>query len=207
MQAEFYLNPHNSSAQYLIGKMETLSPAIAIPEQVHGNKVQYIDSEGDYSEVDGLITDMPGITLVLKVADCVPVYIFDAEKQLIALVHSGWRGTVHSIVPNVIRKFIEFGSQVENIHLFLGPAICKNCFEVGENVAEQFEDTAKSLQSNGKWLADLHQQIIFQCLAEGVFRNHINASSICTFEDTACHSYRRDGENAGRMIAAMRMYT
>ncbi len=206
MQADFYLNPQIASAKDYLQDNKIRPTPLAIPEQIHGNRVQYIHSEGNYSEMDGLITDTPGITLILKVADCVPVYLYDSEKKVIGLVHAGWRGTVNSIVPHAIRIFIENGSQIDKVHLFLGAAICKNCFEVGVEVAEQFDDSAKFSQSNGKWMADLHQQIISQCLEEGIERNHINTSSICTFEDPSCHSFRRDGDNAGRMIAAMRIH-
>ena len=205
MHADFYLNPHNFLAKDLLGKKEMQPNLFAIPEQIHGNRVKYIYSAGKYSGIDGLITDIPGITLVLKVADCVPVYIYDSEQKMIGLVHSGWRGSVNSIVPNAIRIFVKNGSNIDKIHLFLGAAICKYCFEVGKEVAEKFDDSAKFPQSNEKWMADLHQHIILQCLSEGIIRNHINTSSICTYEKTFCHSYRRDGENAGRMIATMRI--
>ena len=205
MQADFYLNPNKSSIIDLFSR-EGIKPSdCAMPEQVHGNKVLFIHSPGEYAGMDGLLTNTPGITLLLKVADCVPVFLSDSKMKVVGLVHSGWRGTVKGIVPNAIRTFIEKGSQVEDIQLFLGPAICESCFEVGEKVAEQFDDSAIITQPKGKYFAHLHQQIISQCLGAGIVEENIITSSICTFEDSSCHSYRRDGDDAGRMVAAMRI--
>lgn len=93
----------------------------------------------DYQDVDGLITNVPGITLVTLYADCVPIYLVDPVRRAIGLCHSGWRGTVQGIGEVTVRKMTEaFGSQPEDLIGCIGPSICEDCFEVGPEVAEEF---------------------------------------------------------------------
>ena len=95
----FYQNTNNHTVHELIIRDNRLNPEqFAIPEQIHSTKVQYINSPGNYNKVDGLITDNPNIMLTLKVADCVPIYLYIPDSKIIGLVHSGWRGTVNGII-------------------------------------------------------------------------------------------------------------
>ena len=205
MEAELYLNPQKISVYNLAQNADICHSGLALPEQIHGNKVQYIHSPGEFSEVDGLVTKTSDVTLILKVADCVPIFLFDPAINMIGLVHSGWRGTANGIVSNAIKTFLDKGSKVKDIHLFLGHSICQNCYAVDKEVAEHFSHQVKTLHQNGKWLVGLQGEIILQSLAEGVKITNITTSSVCSFEDLACHSYRRDGKDAGRMVAIMRI--
>lgn len=95
----------------------------------------------DYEDVDGLVTDEPQLALATFYADCVPLYFVDVKKKAIGLAHSGWRGTVGAMgacMVDTMRK--EFGSLPENLHVAIGPSICQNCYEVGEEVAEAFRE-------------------------------------------------------------------
>ncbi len=91
-----------------------------------------------YTDVDGLITDIPGICLVTSFADCVPLYFVDPVRKAIGLTHSGWRGTVGKIGKITVEKMQkEFGSDPKNIVAAVGPSICQDCYEVSEDVIER----------------------------------------------------------------------
>ena len=179
------------------------SEMLAIPEQIHSADIKYIDTSGEYIGTDGLITDNHDIILIIKVADCVPVYLYEPKSQLIGLVHCGWRGTAGDIVPNTIQLMREMGANENEISIFLGPAIGFCCYEVDEDVAEKFNKNTKRKMESGKWKVGLHEHICLQLAEIGIPTSNIMASDICTFESQDCHSYRRDGEKAGRMFAFM----
>ncbi len=99
-----------------------------------------IYTDRDYNDVDGIITNEPGITLVTSYADCVPLYFVDVENKAIGLSHSGWRGTVGRIGKKTIEAMQkEYGTKPENVITAIGPSICANCYEVSEDVAAAFE--------------------------------------------------------------------
>ena len=95
--------------------------------------------ERDYRDVDELITNIPGITLVTFYADCVPLYLLDPVHKAIGLSHSGWRGTVKRMGFHTLSAMGKaFGTRPEEVIACIGPSICKSCFEVGEEVVEEF---------------------------------------------------------------------
>ena len=95
--------------------------------------------ERGYTDVDGLVTNVPGLTLVTFYADCVPLYIADPVHRAVGLSHSGWRGTVHRMGLVTVQKMQElYGSRPEDLICCIGPSICGDCFEVGGEVAEEF---------------------------------------------------------------------
>lgn len=144
----------------------------------------------DYQDVDGLITNEPGVVLACFYADCVPLYFVDPENKAIGLAHSGWRGTVNRMGAHMVQQMAEaFGSKSENIIAAVGPSICRDCYEVSEDVAREFKavfpDTA--VVSNGKepgkyqldlWLAN---RLVLE--AAGVLPENIAVTDICT-----CHN-------------------
>ena len=93
----------------------------------------------DYDNVDGLITNIPNITLSTFYADCVPLYFYDPVHRVIGLSHAGWRGTVNNIAKETINKMNnEFDSSPYDIVCAIGPSICVNCYEVSKDVADEF---------------------------------------------------------------------
>ena len=217
VSAVFSLNPSKYSRKEITRKLEKNTENLAVPEQVHSTVVEFARFPGIYPVADGLVTINSNILLTLKVADCVPVYLYAPRKKIIGLVHSGWRGTAGKIVPNAIQLMQKNGAEIEEIRCFLGPAIGICCYEVDSNVAHEFDDEAKikienacppfrvdqNDQSWGKWKVGLHKQISLQLTATGIPLENIKTSNMCTFESRDCHSYRRDGKNAGRMFAFM----
>lgn len=147
-------------------------------------------SKKDYTDVDGLLTNEPGIVLVTFFADCVPLYFVDPVKKAIGLSHSGWRGTVNRMGAETIRKMTEnYGSNPEDLIAAVGPSICMSCYEVGVEVAEEFlrafpkEEERKEIlkrKEDGKYLLNLQKANYFIMRDAGVKKEHISVTDICT---------------------------
>lgn len=100
-----------------------------------------ITRERDYTDIDGLITNVPGICLVTTYADCVPLYFLDPVKKVIALSHSGWRGTVGKIGKKTVELMHDnFGSDPADILAAVGPSVCQDCYEVSADVIDRFKE-------------------------------------------------------------------
>ena len=201
----FAFNPDRST-RFSIALESGFSPdSFAIPQQVHSTRVKWVEVPGKYTGVDGLITSKTNLILTLKVADCVPVYFFEQTQHMIGLVHSGWRGTVGGIIINTVKMMQKYEADIGKILVYMGPAIGGCCYEVDTEVADSFDNVAKLKVNNRKWKIDLHKQIRLQLIESGISFGNIQASAICTYESQICHSYRRDGSEAGRMYAFMGM--
>ena len=205
VNAVFSLNPSQYSRKEITRKLDYNAKDLAIPEQVHSTVVEFARFPGMHPAADGLVTTNSNILLTLKVADCVPVYLYEPRKNMIGLVHSGWRGTVGKIVPNAIQLMQKNGAETGEIRCFLGPAIGICCYEVGVEVAHKFDDEAKMKLEDRKWKVGLHDQISLQLASSGILEENIQTSDMCTYESRDCHSYRRDGDNVGRMFAFMEL--
>lgn len=168
--------------------------------------------ERDYRDVDGLITDVPGITLVTFYADCVPLYLVDQAHRAIGLSHSGWRGTVKRMGQVTMDAMKEaFGTRPEDLTVCIGPSICRDCFEVGEEVAEAFAEAFDARYRDelysangkpGKYQLDLWKanEIIFR--EAGVPKGQIHTTNICTMcNSDHLFSHRRVGEERGNLAA------
>lgn len=171
----------------------------------------------DYTDVDGLVTDEPGLVLVTSYADCVPLYFLDPVRRAIGLSHSGWRGTVGCMGAETVRKMPqEFGSRPENIIAAVGPCICSDCYEVSEEVAEQFrarfgEHAEEMLRDGisggpGKYQLDLRAANLRVLLDAGLLREHITVSDLCTCcNSEILWSHRATKGKRGGMAAFLRL--
>lgn len=146
-----------------------------------------ITREKEFFDVDGLITNEPGVTLATFYADCVPLYFLDPVHKAIGLSHSGWKGTVGKIGQETILAMKKaYGSKPEELLVAIGPSICQECYEVSEDVAIEFKkvfsEPKKILQEkeNGKYQLDLWaaNRIILE--EAGVQAEHITMPDICT---------------------------
>jgi YfiH family protein len=196
---------------------------ITTAEQVHGSKVSVVTLPGVCMPgADALVTNHPNILLLLNFADCVPIFVFDPFNRVIALIHSGWRGTD----TNITRKTIdvmkkEFGTDPTKCVAAIGPCIGFERYEVGLNVAELFRNSdggngAPSThvvvpfnEFKGTYLLNLRQVVFHQLAAAGFRINAIAVSDECTVSNkTDFFSHRRDGEigiKTGRMAALIGM--
>lgn len=145
----------------------------------------------DYSDVDGLITNIPGITLATFYADCVPLYFVDPVHKAIGLSHSGWRGTVERMGCVTLKAMREaFGTNPKDVIAAIGPSICQDCYEVSEDVAMAFKDAfplGKDIYRKGhmtdegqKYQLDLWKANEYILLESGVLQEHIEKPGICT---------------------------
>lgn len=173
---------------------------------VHKDRVVMVDKLTESQNIlacDALITNNRQQLLSLTVADCLPIYFYDQEKQAIALAHAGWRGVVLNIAGRVVDKFIKhYQSNPENILVFIGPHIQKCHFEVNDDVSSQFAEKYL-VKREDKIYIDLSQVVFDQLLSSGLSFRHVKISDDCTFcLDKDYFSYRRDKpEELETMIA------
>lgn len=173
---------------------------IVASKQTHTTNVKIVSKkdcgkgiyrERDYDDVDGMITNENGIVLATYFADCVPLYMVDTKNKAIGLSHSGWRGTVGKIGKVTLDLMKEtYGTNPKDVIACIGPSICRDCYEVSEDVATEFEAAFKGREKdilinkgNGKYQLDLWEcnYIIFkEC---GVYEENIHMPDICT-----CHN-------------------
>ncbi|MBM4162043.1 MAG: peptidoglycan editing factor PgeF [Ignavibacteria bacterium] len=174
----------------------------AFPLQCHSSKVKVAAEPGLYEECDALVTSMPDLPLVVTVADCLPIVLYDYRRTALGLVHAGWKGTAERITENAIRLMIqEFQTSTSHLIVYLGPSAGVCCYEVGPEVARQFPERVVERRA-GKLYLDLKQANLQQLLSWGVRREQIEISSYCTIcHPELFHSYRRDREQSGRMMA------
>lgn len=146
-----------------------------------------IVKELDYQDVDGLVTNVPGLVLSTFYADCVPVFLIEPINRVIGLCHSGWRGTVGRISEKTIEKMELLGARREEIRAAVGPSICQSCYEVSEDVAEAFSQEFASHQQEillekggGKYLLNLWKANELVLTDAGIVREHIEVTGLCT---------------------------
>ena len=178
----------------------------AVPErrvflkQIHSAKVFEIVSPEQVASVcgkegDGLITVIPQVALIIRVADCAPVMIYDQRGGALALVHAGWRGVKAGIIEKATEKLRRLPSEPRELSAFIGPAIGFEDYEVGEEFFEFFPHTTRMLR--GKPHFDLYGEIERRLREIGVKR--ISRLPVSTYSASYLHSFRRDGKRAGRM--------
>ena len=163
-----------------------------------------------YSDVDGLITNEPGLVLSTFYADCVPLYFIDTKKRAIGLSHSGWRGTVRRmgrVTLETMRR--EFGTLPEGVICAIGPSICQDCYEVSEDVAEEFNREFSSHsgeilvnKGNGKYQLDLWRANEMILLEAGIKPEHLSVTDLCTCcNDKILFSHRASQGKRGNLGA------
>jgi len=167
--------------------------------QVHGDRIVLAEHAADLPEADGIISDNPDDILGILTADCLPVLAWSDDPPLIGALHAGWRGLAKGIVAKGIRRMQSLGARA--IRLSLGPAIGPCCFEVGRDVAVEFQGAA-SRHRDGRYFLDLWKIAVSQAEDAGVERQNIRILRLCTRCQAALFfSYRRDGYATGRNIS------
>ncbi len=190
------------------GSLGIAETSLVHANQVHSDGVSIVTKPGLYPNTDALITSQKGLNLVISIADCMPVMIYDRSNGVIANIHTGWRGTQKNIVGKTISLMkSDFGTKPEELAVFTGPAISKPNFEVDKDVADMFpaEYVSPKPGADGKFIIDTGKMVYSSLLAAGVPAVNIEQSSECTFESAHLHSYRRDKSGSGRMFAVIGM--
>ena len=193
---------------------------IVTSDQTHTTNVRPVGKEDlgkgitrprDYKDVDGMITDQPGVLLATFYADCVPLYFVDPVKKVIGLSHSGWRGTVGKIGKVTVEKMEEeFGCDPADILGAVGPSICQDCYEVSEDVIKKFrENYDENLwpeifyqKENGKYQLNLWKANESVFLESGILPEHIAVTNVCTHcNPDILFSHRTTGNERGTLSA------
>jgi len=174
---------------------------MATQRQVHGNTCRIVDEQYAPTDSDALMTDQPGWLLAVSVADCIPVLLFAQRRNVVAAIHSGWRGSQQNIAGTAIAQMAQnYGVAPDELVAYIGPAASQCCYEVGNDVALQFPECHSRPIGNGKFLFDNKGVVLAQLLAAGVPAKQIELDPRCTICDSNFHSYRRDGTRSGRMF-------
>lgn len=184
--------------------------------QTHTTNVAVVEPKDRgrrFLETDGLVTNVPGICLVTFYADCVPLYFVDPVKKAIGLSHSGWRGTVHKMGKVTVETMRDaYGTRPEDVIAAIGPSICQDCYEVSEEVIEQFRNNfEKSLWSelfyrkeNGKYQLNLWKANQAVLMEAGIKKENIAVTNVCTHcNPDILFSHRTTGDQRGNLSALL----
>ena len=191
--------------------------------QVHDTKIAVIDSPETSSEdlegYDAFVTDKPGIAIGVRTADCVPVLLYDPDKQVVAAVHAGWKGTVQRITQKTV-VFMQqrFGTDPAGLRAVIGPSISPDSFQVGEEVVKYFKEQGFPLEkiwffNEGEGSSEMyhgHHIDLWEAnrwLLEqsGVLKDNIQACEIDTYIAPSFFSARREGVECGRIISSIKL--
>jgi len=189
-----------------ITSLKTIIPdlrSVVYMEQVHGAEIQTIHEVPnalhiEVSGVDGVVTKMSHVVLLVRTTDCVPLFFADERAGVIGAAHAGWRGTLGQIGKGMIDTMVQTGATLSDIHVAIGPAIGGCCYEIGADVVEKFQsafpqfiDSCFNLQS-GKYYLSLTKLNFLILKQAGLVDNQIDFFPFCTHCDSdRFWSYRR----------------
>lgn len=163
----------------------------------------------DWPEADIAVTDDPSLALSVRAADCVPILLADRRTGAVAAVHAGWKGTAAGAAIVAVQSLTSrYGTHPGDVIAAVGPSIGPCCYEVGTDLASHFSSHPQAsnwFTRQAKPHLDLWRATREQLARAGVPPQQIHVCALCTFDHPALfHSYRRDGANAGRLVAAIR---
>ena len=178
-------------------------------KQTHSNIVHIVDNNYINKSIgDALITNIPNTPIIIKIADCIPVLLYDKENKVISVIHSGWKGTLQNITNNTVKVMIDkFNCKKESINAYIYPSIRKCHFEVEEDIYSLFKDKIKNIDNYTtklgiKYYIDL-QSIIKDNLKDIGITNIID-TNICTYcNHDMYHSYRYNHTDKRNILLAM----
>lgn len=190
--------------------------------QTHTTNVRVVTEEdcgigfcrsGEYDNIDGLVTNVPGIPLMTFYADCVPLLLADPVHRAIGCAHSGWRGTAANMgkaALEVMKR--EYGTEAKDVITAIGPSICQDCYEVSEDVIDQFREVyPRKIWSDlfyekqtGKFQLNLWEACRQNFLMAGVLPEHISLPDLCTCcNPKFLFSHRASRGNRGNLAAVV----
>ena len=197
------------------------------PHQVHGCEIREVTdpmtTRAQLEGVDALITNVPGVAISVRTADCIPVLLYDAVHKAVAAVHAGWRGTVQRISQKVIAEMQRrYGTSAADIKAVIGPGIGPDSFQVGPEVADAFCEAGFPMEQiledcgpknptadnpmNGGLHIDLWKANRWLLEQAGVKLQNIQVTGICTYQNNhRFFSARREGLKCGRIINCIKL--
>ncbi len=192
-----------------------LPESLVLSQQTHTTNIRLVTKEDkgkgftkplDYENIDGLITNVPGLTLATFYADCVPLFFVDPVSRSIGLSHAGWRGTLKRMGAKTVAQMVrEFHTEPEHLRVAIGPSICQDCYEVSEEVAAEFkkefaryaDERLVYRTKEGKYHLNLWRANEIALLEAGVRQKYLSVTNVCTccnpdklFSHRASHGMR-----------------
>jgi YfiH family protein len=193
--------------------------SVLVCEQNHTNHIRQITTENmghwlfdqtsQLPNTDGMVTDIPGINLVIYTADCMPVSFYDPVKKVIAVAHSGWRGTVAWISKNILDCMVNtYGSDIWDIHVSIWPSIGPCCYEVTnpEQIAI-FDKKYNNIHIHWDTKSvDIWDSIEQDMMNSGIQKNHFENQKVCTAcQNSIYASHRKDNPNTTANLTVISM--
>lgn len=197
------------------------------PHQVHGCEIREVTdpltTRDELEGVDALVTDVPGVAISVRTADCIPVLLYDPVNKAVAAVHAGWRGTVQHISCKVIDRMQElYGTDPADLIAVIGPGIGPESFQVGQEVADTFSEAGFPMTKilgdcgpkaptadnpmNGGLHIDLWEANRWLLMRSGVLPENIRVCGICTYlNNDRFYSARREGPKCGRILNVIKL--
>ncbi len=174
-------------------------PPLVRMRQVHGREVHVVDASHaeEPPTGDGLVTAVPGVVLMVRVADCVPVLLADARAGVVGAAHAGRPGLVAGVVPATVAAMREAGA--DDLRAWVGPHVCGSCYEVPADLRDDVAAVVPEAWAQTSWgtpAVDVGAGVLAQLHAVGVATTRVDR---CTIEDDALFSYRRQGRDSGRL--------
>jgi YfiH family protein len=177
------------------------APAVALMRQVHGAEVAVVTAEALAREVvptaDALVTREPGVVLMVRVADCVPLVLADVDHGVVGAVHAGRPGLAAGVVPRAVAAMRDLGA--DRLVAWLGPHVCGHCYEVPAELRAEVGARVPEARAETSWgtpALDIGAGVRAQLAVDGV---EVVDASRCTIEDPDLYSYRRQGAASGRL--------
>jgi len=176
---------------------------VAYQNQIHSDIIKATGYGGSVGNSDAIITPRKGIGIAISMADCVGIFIYDKVEKVVVGIHSGWRGTKQQIVRKTLLQLQkEFDCEPENLFVYIAPSISQNNYEVGNEVAEQF-DSKYLIPKDEKYLLDVAQANYDMLTDFGIPKLQIEKSELCSLNEKYIHSFRRDKAMSGRAFGVI----
>lgn len=208
-EGEFYTAPNISLPHRFTTKTgkPPVSPILA--KQIHSADVLEIDGPGEYTG-DGFLTTTPGLAIAVKTADCTPILLCDDQAGIVCAVHAGWRGTAAKIAPIALKQMLAKGASLARIQAAIGPAICFDCYQVGDDfrqaiidgLGEEIAEQTIRPHSDGSLHADVPAMNVLLLRQAGLPDDNIAQCTLCTCHNRPrFYSYRGDKGYLGNQWA------
>lgn len=189
----------------------TADARVALMRQVHGSAVAVVGDRppDDAPEADAMVTAHPGLMLVVRVADCVPVLLADPGRGLVGVVHAGRPGLVSRVVPRAVDALHELGAR--DLVAWVGPHVCGACYEVPDQMRADVAAVVPEAYAETSWgtpAVDIGAGVAAQLATAGAHLGlpvEVVTVDACTREDDNLFSYRRQGKASGRLAGVARV--
>jgi YfiH family protein len=192
-------NPRTPARRAFAAQLGLDADRLVVAGAVHGAQVARVDEPAPVVPgADALVTDRPGLPLLVTCADCYPIVLYDPTKRTAGVAHAGWRGTAAGVAGAAVAKLqAEYGSRPADMWVGIGPGICGHCYEVSAEVAARFDtEFLEPSSSHGRHLLDLLAANRAQLEAAGVQPGRVHSQGACTRESPDLPSHRRSPDGA-----------